>query len=72
MKRFEDEPKNPMWVTCSSCSHRWIGLYLPMPISDAAKAMGRLTCPKCACTKILVKSGTIETETQDSITEPHV
>lgn len=54
MTAFEDEPKNPVWVTCSACSHRWIGLYLPMPISDAAKAMKRLTCPKCANTKILV------------------
>lgn len=62
MTRFEDEPKNPMWVTCSACSHRWIGLYLPMPISDAAKAMGRLTCPKCANTKIMVSDGTLQTE----------
>lgn len=66
MTRFEDEPKNPMWVTCSQCEHRWIGLYLPQPIDIAAKAMKRLTCPKCGCTKILVKPGSIETETQDS------
>jgi DNA-directed RNA polymerase subunit RPC12/RpoP len=57
----EDEPKREMWVTCSNCSHRWIGLYLPMPIREAARVMGRLTCPKCACSKILVKPRTIET-----------
>jgi hypothetical protein len=63
---IEDEPKRPMWVTCSNCDHRWIGLYLPMPIRDAAKAMGRLTCPKCACSKILVKPNTIETTSATS------
>lgn len=60
--RSESESKTPMWVTCSACNHRWIGLYLPMPIDDAAKAMGRLTCPKCVCTKIFVAPGAVETE----------
>ena len=62
MTSFEDEPKNPMWVTCGKCSHYWIGLYLPMPITEAAKIMGRLTCPKCGNTKIYVRPGTIKTE----------
>lgn len=60
--RLEDEPKNPMWVSCSDCRHRWVGLYLPMPIVDAAKALKRLTCPMCASTKIFAGPGTVETK----------
>jgi hypothetical protein len=35
-------------VRCTGCGHEWIGFYLPLPISDAIKIMGALTCPKCA------------------------
>ena len=55
------EERNPLWVKCSDCKHRWLGLYLPMAVQDAAKAMGRLTCPMCACSKILVSPDTLET-----------
>jgi hypothetical protein len=43
-------------VVCTACGHRWIGFYLPLPISDAIKLMGTLMCPKCAADadKILV------------------
>ena len=47
----------PVTVKCSNCDHQWIGLYLPMPISDAAKVMKNLTCPQCACTKIMIGDG---------------
>lgn len=41
------EPRTPQWVLCVVCAHSWIGLYLPMPIRDAATAMGKLCCPMC-------------------------
>lgn len=63
---MSEDGTNPMWVVCSACNHRWIGLYLPMPIREAAKAMGRLTCPKCANTKIMCTPGTIETTSPTS------
>jgi len=54
----KDTPKQAMTVTCVKCEHAWIGLYLPMPISDAARVMKNLTCPQCAATSkdIRVKS----------------
>lgn len=48
MKDIDNEPRTPLWVRCQECDHAWIGLYLPMPMSTCAKAMGRLTCPMCA------------------------
>lgn len=44
----DEEPKTPQWVKCKPCGHQWIGLYLPMIARDAARVMGRLTCPMCA------------------------
>lgn len=38
---------NPQHVKCADCDHVWIGLYLPQPISVAAKMMKNLCCPKC-------------------------
>ena len=37
----------PVNVQCMECKHVWIGLYLPQPVSVAAKQMKNLTCPKC-------------------------
>ena len=42
-----EDGKNPQRVKCWECGHVWIGLYLPQPISVAAKIMKALTCPKC-------------------------
>lgn len=39
--------KNPQNVRCVACQHIWVGLYLPQPISVAARMMKNLTCPKC-------------------------
>lgn len=44
---IDEEPRSPQWVRCT-CGHQWIGLYLPMLAREAAKVMGRLTCPMCA------------------------
>lgn len=44
----DDDSQDAMWVECKACKHRWIGLYLPQPIRDAARIMKNLTCPKCA------------------------
>jgi Zn finger protein HypA/HybF involved in hydrogenase expression len=42
-----EQGQNPMSVRCADCAHIWVGLYLPQPISIAAKLMKNLTCPKC-------------------------
>lgn len=47
-----DEKREPLWVTCSKCKFRFIGMYTPMAINDAETVMRRMTCPMCACTKI--------------------
>lgn len=51
---MDDEKREPLWVKCSKCQFRFIGMYTPMPIRDAETVMSRMTCPMCACTKILV------------------
>lgn len=43
-----DEHRQPVEVKCKPCGHKWVGLYLPMLIEDACRAMGNLTCPMCA------------------------
>lgn len=53
------EAKNPVWVECDKCQHRFIGLYLPMALSDAANVMKRLTCPMCANSRILLTPTTM-------------
>ena len=42
-----EDGKNPQNVVCHECNHVWVGMYLPQPISVAAKMMRNLTCPKC-------------------------
>lgn len=42
------EPREPLWVICHDCHHSWIGMYLPLPIADAATVMKKLCCPMCA------------------------
>jgi len=42
-----DKSTNPQHVRCADCGHVWIGLYLPQPISTAAKIMKNLCCPMC-------------------------
>jgi hypothetical protein len=42
-----EDGKKPQNVACVECEHVWVGLYLPQPISVAAKIMKNLTCPKC-------------------------
>jgi hypothetical protein len=61
------DERSALWVTCDKCKHRWIGLYLPMALMDAAKAMGRLTCPMCANTRIMVSPSSIETGSADDV-----
>ena len=39
--------RQPSWVRCKSCQHRWIGFYLPLPIEEAGRVMKSLTCPSC-------------------------
>lgn len=56
----DETATNPVTVSCSKCRHAWIGLYLPQSIADAAKIMKRLTCPKCACTKIYLHNGSVK------------
>lgn len=51
----------PNYVKCKPCGHRWMGFYLPMPITDAARIMKNLTCPNCAATSksIVVFDGSV-------------
>jgi hypothetical protein len=53
------EAKQAVTVTCKPCGHTWIGFYLPLPIKDAARVMGRLCCPMCAAgaDKIVIFDG---------------
>lgn len=39
--------KHPQHVSCSSCHHVWVGLYLPMPMATAARVLKSLRCPMC-------------------------
>ncbi|WP_104019104.1 hypothetical protein [Roseovarius nitratireducens] len=39
--------KRPLTVGCVACGHEWTGLYLPMNISLAARAMQTMHCPMC-------------------------
>lgn len=48
------EGREPVIVRCSNCHWRFVGMYTPMPISDAATVMKHMTCPMCACRKIVV------------------
>jgi Zn finger protein HypA/HybF involved in hydrogenase expression len=50
-----EDGKNPMYVECADCGHDWIGLYLPQPISTAAKMMKNLTCPKCGAGSMRIR-----------------
>lgn len=52
---MEDEKREPVWVKCAECLHRWIAMYTPMPISDAAKIMGKMMCPMCAADSKRIK-----------------
>lgn len=53
------EARQALRVRCKACDHTWVGLYLPMPMADAARVMGKLTCPMCAADakQILVYEG---------------
>jgi hypothetical protein len=44
---FTIEGKTPSWARCLECEHRWIGLYLPMPVQRAADVMLSTRCPVC-------------------------
>lgn len=41
-------PRQPIAVECERCGHEWVGFYLPLPVDDAVRLMGRLCCPMCA------------------------
>lgn len=43
-----DGERTAMHVRCKECGHVWIGLYLPMLITDAARVLNSLHCPMCA------------------------
>lgn len=55
----ETKQRTSLNVYCTKCGHAWIGLYLPMPIGDAAKAMGRLCCPMCAADAKQIRVATV-------------
>lgn len=55
----EDGEREPLRVICSKCKHVWVGLYLPMAIGDAAKAMGKLCCPMCAADSKQIRVATV-------------
>lgn len=41
------EADQPFRVKCADCAHLWVAMYLPQPISVAAKILKKATCPKC-------------------------
>lgn len=41
------KPKTPLNARCGGCQHIWPALYLPMPLTSAAKVMGSINCPAC-------------------------
>jgi hypothetical protein len=42
------EPRQPLWVSCKECSHKWIALYLPMDLDALITIMKNMHCPMCA------------------------
>ncbi len=46
--------RQPMWVVCNHCNHEWIALYMPMPMREAARLLGRLHCPMCAANSMAI------------------
>lgn len=64
LEALSEHPKaerRPNWVECRTCGQSWVGFYLPLPISDAAKIMKNLTCPNCASgsDKIVIFDGSV-------------
>ena len=41
------EDRDPMFVCCEVCAHEWVGLYLPMHSTRAARIMETMCCPNC-------------------------
>ncbi len=39
--------RQPFRVRCGDCKHDWAAFYLPIPLGDAARILGRLRCPSC-------------------------
>lgn len=46
MSQVATEKKEAMWVHCESCSHEWVGAWLPLPVDVVARLMKAL-CPRC-------------------------
>jgi len=46
--------RKPFWAKCGDCGHCWQAAYLPMPLADAARLLGRAACPACASTRAMV------------------
>lgn len=42
------EDRNPLWVCCGECDHKWIGLYMPIEASRLNKIVSGMCCPSCA------------------------
>ena len=53
-----EDGKHPQNVQCADCNHVWVGLYLPQPISVAARMMKNLTCPKCGADSKRIRMAT--------------
>lgn len=56
------EAKQSVWVKCTSCSHEWVGMYLPMPINDATEVMRKMCCPMCAADARMIQILVLPTE----------
>lgn len=48
------EGRKPVAVRCSRCEWVFVGMYTPMGIDASVTVMKHMTCPMCACRKILV------------------
>lgn len=43
--------KTPLWVRCRTCTHEFIGAYLPMSASSMSAVLGNAHCPACGADK---------------------
>jgi hypothetical protein len=40
--------RQPWHVRCAECKHEWVGLYLPLPLTDVVRLTRSMLCPMCA------------------------
>lgn len=68
MARTVERDETRLWVHCGVCQHKWqLGVVLPAPMRDAARAMQDTVCPSCGADMVLFGVPPVAVQPSDQI-----